>query len=114
MAHVQPGDYVVISGLTLETYWPLLLLPVIPYIWWIRRRTWVDLSLKHSKVIAMVRSAIIALLAIAMMEPVIYRSGAWVSVVYLLDISQSVSPAEIQSAIQWIRRTNDSGKPHQA
>ncbi|HYR42206.1 MAG TPA: VWA domain-containing protein, partial [Terriglobia bacterium] len=101
-------------GLTFETYWPLLFLLVIPYIWWIRRKTWVDLSLKHLKVLGTVRSAIIALLAIGMMEPVIYRSGAWISVVYLLDVSQSVSPAGIQSAIQWIRRTNDSGKPDHA
>ena len=111
MVHIPPRDYVVSLGLTFANYWPLLSLLVIPCLWWIRRKTWMDLSAKHLKVLGLVRSAIIALLTIALMEPVIYRSGAWISVAYLLDISQSVSPAEIQSAIQWIRRTNDSGKP---
>src|SRR2546427_8047887 len=102
MVHIQPRDYVVSLGLTFTNYWPLLSLLVIPCLWWIRRKTWMDLSAKHLKVLGLVRSAIIALLTIALMEPVIYRSGAWISVAYLLDISQSVSPAEIQSAIQWI------------
>ena len=71
------------SGLRVGAYWPL----------------------------AFVRSAIIALLALALMEPAIQRSAASISVAYLLDVSQSVAPADIQSAIQWIRRTNDSGRP---
>ena len=71
------------SGLTVGAYWPL----------------------------AFVRSGIIALLALALMEPAIQRSAAPISVAYLLDVSQSVAPADIQSAIQWIRRTNDSGRP---
>ena len=45
------------------------------------------------------------------MQPVIYRSGAWISAVYLLDVSQSISPSAIQSAIQWVQQTNDSGHP---
>ncbi len=98
-------------GLTFGAYWPLVLLLLIPYVWWIRRKTWIDPDLKHTKVLGLVRSAIVTALAIALMEPAIERSGAPVSVAYLLDVSQSVSPADIQSAIQWIRRTNDSGKP---
>ena len=74
------------SGLTVGAYWPL----------------------------AFVRSGIIALLALALMEPAIQRSAAPISVAYLLDVSQSVAPADIQSAIQWIRRTNDSGRPDHA
>src|SRR5881296_682085 len=62
-------------------------------------------------VLGFVRSGIIALLALALMEPAIQRSAAPISVAYLLDVSQSVAPADIQSAIQWIRRTNDSGRP---
>src|SRR5437762_5675554 len=48
------------------------------------------------------------------MQPVIYRAGAWISAVYLLDVSQSVSPQAIQSAIQWIQQTNDAGHPDHA
>src|SRR5947207_2291952 len=97
-----------------DTYWPLLLLLLIPYIWWVQRRTQTDLSPKHLQLAGIVRSAIVALIGLALMQPVIYRSGAWVSVVYLLDVSQSVSPSAIQSSIQWIQQTNDSGRPDHA
>src|SRR5881296_3764358 len=83
MVHLPAGNYLMSSGLRVGAYWPL----------------------------AFVRSGIIALLALALMEPAIQRSAAPISVAYLLDVSQSVAPADIQSAIQWIRRTNDSGKP---
>src|SRR5437762_12779405 len=83
MVHLPAGNYLMSSGLRVGAYWPL----------------------------AFVRSAIIALLALALMEPAIQRSAASISVAYLLDVSQSVAPADIQSAIQWIRRTNHSGRP---
>ena len=100
--------------LTFDTYWPLVLLLVIPYLWWVQRKTLTDLTAKHLQVSATVRSAIVALLALALMQPVIYRSGVWVSVAYLLDVSQSISPTAMQSAIEWIQRTNDAGRPQQA
>src|SRR5213083_636473 len=86
MVHLPAGNYLMRSGMTVGAYWPL----------------------------AFIRSAIIALLALALMEPAIQRSAAPISVAYLLDVSQSVAPADIQSAIQWIRRTNDSGRPDHA
>src|SRR5436309_13343958 len=98
----------------MSTYWPLLFLLLIPYLWWILRKTRLDLSPKHQQLSVLVRSAIIVLLATALTNPVIYRSGTWVSVIYLLDISQSVLPAEIESALQWIQQTNDSGHPDHA
>src|SRR4029453_13143818 len=94
-----------------DTYWPVALLLVIPYLWWVQRRTLTDLSPKHLRLLGGVRSAIVALIALALMQPVIYRAGSWISVVYLLDVSQSVSPSAIQSAIQWIQQTNDAGRP---
>src|SRR5215470_12603418 len=97
-----------------DTYWPLVLLLVIPYLWWVQRRTLTDLSPKHLQLAGLVRSAIVALIAIALMQPIIYRAGSWISVVYLLDVSQSVSPSAIQSAIQWIQQTNDAGRPEHA
>ena len=102
------------NGLTVDTYWPLLLLLIIPYFWWIQGKTLTDLSPKHLRLSGSVRSAIVALLALALMQPTLYRSSDWISVVYLLDISQSVAPAAIQSAIEWIQKTNDEGRPAQA
>src|SRR5712671_6432736 len=99
---------------SVDTYWPLLLLLLIPYFLWVQRKTQTDLSAKHLQLAGFVRSAIIALIAFALMQPVIYRAGAWISVVYLLDVSQSVAPPAIQSAIEWIRQTNEAGHPDQA
>jgi uncharacterized membrane protein/uncharacterized protein YegL len=104
----------VIGGLSFGARWPFVLLLIIPYIWWVRRRTLRDLSPKHLQLSALARSAIVAMLALALTQPVIYRSGTWVSVIYLLDVSESASPAAVQSAIQWIRETNDSGHPAHA
>jgi Ca-activated chloride channel family protein len=97
-----------------DTYWPALLLLLIPYVWWVLRRTQTDLSPKHLQLAGIVRSAIVALIALALMQPVLYRAGSWISVVYLLDVSQSVSPSAIQSSMQWIQQTNDSGRPDHA
>src|SRR5262245_25047481 len=94
-----------------DTYWPLLLLLIIPYLWWVQRRTQTDLSPKHLQLAGILRSTIIGLIVLAMMQPVIYRSGAWISAVYLLDVSQSVSPSSIESAIKWIQETNEAGHP---
>src|SRR5215510_3505178 len=114
MVYVPPETDIVSMRFGFDTYWPLLLLLLIPYLWWVQRRTLTDLSPKHQQLLGGVRSAIIALIALALMQPVIYRAGSWVSVVYLLDVSQSVSPPAIQSAIQWVQQTNDAGHPDHA
>src|SRR4051812_37606571 len=112
MVYLSPaGDAV---RFTFYTYWPLLLVLFIPYIWWVQRRTLTDLSPKHLQLSGAIRSTIIALLAFALMQPVIYRAGTWISAVYLLDVSESVSGQAIQSAIQWIQETNGAGHPDHA
>jgi uncharacterized membrane protein/Mg-chelatase subunit ChlD len=73
-----------------------------------------DLSPKHLKLSGIVRCAIVVALALALMQPILYRSGDWLSVVYLLDVSQSVGPPAIQSAMQWIQETNETGSPEHA
>ncbi len=90
-------------------YWPLFFLLLIPYLWWVQGRTLTDLDRKHLRLSLTVRSAILALLAVALMQPVLYRSNTNLSVVYLLDISRSISPLSIESSIEWIQRTNDVG-----
>src|SRR5215510_5872388 len=87
---------------------------MVPYLWWVRRRSSVDLSPKHLRLSTLVRSVIVCVLALALMQPAIYRSSTSISVVYLLDVSQSVAPGAIKKAIDWIRQTNDSGRPDHA
>src|SRR5262245_40146608 len=97
--------------LTVQTFWPLALLAMIPFLWWVRRSTTMDLTAKHLRLLAIVRCAIVCLLTAALMQPVLYKPSAYVSVVYLLDASQSVAPGSIKKAIEWIQQTNDAGKP---
>jgi uncharacterized membrane protein len=97
--------------LTFQTYWPLILLLMVPYVWWACRRTEVDLTPKHLRLSTALRSSIVCLLVLALMQPILYKSSSYMSVVYLLDISQSVAPGAIRNAIEWIRETNESGDP---
>src|SRR5204863_4297084 len=72
MVYVSPQDDVINMRFSFDTYWPALLLLIIPYVWWVQRRTQTDLSPKHLKFTGIVRSAIVALIALALMQPVIY------------------------------------------
>ena len=97
---------------TFDTYWPLALpLLIVPYVWWVQQQTITGLGPKQLKSLSVVRSAIVVLLAMVLMQPALYRSGEWLSVIYLLDVSRSVSPAAMQSATQWIKETNETGNP---
>jgi Ca-activated chloride channel family protein len=95
--------------LTVETYWPLVLAAIIPVVWWVGQSTVVDLSSKHLRLSTILRTAIIALLILGLMQPTFFRYGSTISTIYLLDVSESVSSASIRNAIQWMRKTTDSG-----
>jgi Ca-activated chloride channel family protein len=101
--------------LSFVTYWPLILLLVIPALWWTSKTSLTGSSAKHLWLITSLRSLIVALLAVALMGPALNRTrGIDVSVVYLLDVSESVAPAAVEEALAWIQKTNDSGKPQDA
>lgn len=100
--------------LLISTYWPAILLALVPAIWIAQRWTETDMSPKHLRLAGIVRSLIVILLTFALMQPVIYRTGAWMSVVYLVDISQSVAPASIQAALEWVAQADREGRPDQA
>ncbi|HEX4999119.1 MAG TPA: VWA domain-containing protein [Terriglobia bacterium] len=101
-------------ALTLETYWPFLLLAFVPVIWRLLRSTSVDLSPAQLRLCALIRSAIVALLTLALAQPAIQSQTTRISVVYLLDVSQSVAPSAIEQGLEWIRQTNESGRPDHA
>ncbi|HET9942627.1 MAG TPA: VWA domain-containing protein, partial [Terriglobia bacterium] len=100
--------------LTFEYYWPLIFLLIIPYLWWVRRDTTMDLSQKHLRLSTLLRSVIIAGIVLALMQPVLYKLSSAVSVVYLLDVSSSVQPGAIKGAIDWITKTHEAGQPDHA
>jgi len=87
-------------SLIFEHYWPLLLLGLIPVLALIQRRSAVDLSSRHLQLSLLIRCGLIVLLALALMQPTLLRSSARVAVVYLLDVSQSVSPGAVQEGLE--------------
>jgi Ca-activated chloride channel homolog len=106
--HVSQADHVV-TRLTFGSYWPLALLLMIPLLWIVQRKTLADVAARHLRLSSCLRSLVVMVLMFAMMQPVIERSGKWLSVIYLLDVSQSASPSAIQSAISWIERADAAG-----
>src|SRR4030095_12664820 len=107
-------DHGLAMRLTFENYWPLIFLVIIPYLWWVRRDTAMDLSPKHLRLSTVPRSVLVAGLVLALMQPVLYKASSKMSVVYLLDVSSSVQPGAIKGAIDWITKTNEAGRPDQA
>ena len=98
-------------NMSAEQYWPLAAVIVLPFLWWVQGRSYAGFGAKQRAVQTLVRSAIIVLLAAALMQPTWLRSGEWQSVVYLLDVSASVSSAGRAAAASWIADANDQGQP---
>ena len=97
--------------ITFGHFWPLLVLLVIPLFWGMMRRTTISLSHRHLRASVIVRTTVLVLLALALMRPVWHRAGQWISVVYALDVSSSIDPGFIDTAIDWIASSSSSGEP---
>jgi len=96
-------------SLIFEHYWPLVFLLAIPVLIWVRRQSAVDLSPRHLRLSLVIRCVLIALLALALMQPSLLRSSSPVATVYLLDVSQSISPNAVQDGLAWIRKIGSGG-----
>ena len=101
-------------SVTLSQYWPLLLLLALPPVWWMRTHTGVGLSPRHLLASTIVRTAVIVFLTLALAQPVWNRAGNWISVVYVLDVSSSVDPDFVGTAIDWIAASSAAGNPAHA
>ena len=94
--------------------WPILGLVAVPFIWRLSQHSTLGSSPRHRAVSAVLRIAVVVLLVSALLEPVWHRSGKWMSVVYALDVSSSIDPAFVGTAIDWIASTNNQGDPAHA
>jgi uncharacterized membrane protein/uncharacterized protein YegL len=101
-------------SLTFESYWPLALLPALFYLGWVRRCTKTSLTERHQRVLSILRSSIVLILLLALMRPHWNRPGTDVSVVFLLDVSRSISPEFLNAAIQWSGDAVEKGEPEHA
>ena len=92
-------------------YWPVVLLALLPMVWWAQRHSFTGFTARQRALQAVVRSLVLLLLTFALMQPTWDRAGRWLSIVYLLDQSASVSPASAATASQWIVATTREGEP---
>lgn len=100
--------------ITFDHFWPLVILLVIPLLWQMVRHTTIGLSERHMRASVVVRTVVVVLLSLALMRPVWHRAGEWISVVYALDVSSSIDPAFLETAIEWIGSSSAAGQPDHA
>jgi uncharacterized membrane protein len=89
-------------NISFDAPWVLTLLLVLPLIWAVALRTRTNLSRRHLAVVATVRSMALALIVMALAQPVWHGTTRQISVVYALDVSRSVAAEFVEDAMQWI------------
>ncbi|HIF38533.1 MAG TPA: VWA domain-containing protein, partial [Gemmatimonadetes bacterium] len=98
-------------SVSFEQYWPLLAVIFLPMIWKIGSMTRVKIGAHHLKILGVIRICLIFSLLLALMQPTWHRSVQWLSTVYAIDVSGSIEPTFIRSAIDWISRVDGERKP---
>ncbi|MFN0316448.1 MAG: hypothetical protein ACKVQA_15600, partial [Burkholderiales bacterium] len=93
--------------LAITAYWPLVFLAGIAIIAWLTRHQRTSLSPRRLRAASVIRMGVLAFLVLALMRPVLQSPERDVSVVYALDISRSIAPAFVQSALDAIAGAND-------
>ncbi len=89
-------------SLSLTHSWPLLLLPAILLLWWARQTTLIEFHRRQINLMVGARMLAFVAAVLAMTQPVLHRDGSWMSVAYVLDVSQSVDPRAIEDGIGWV------------
>jgi len=93
------------------TWWPLWLLWAVPLIWWLARRSRGAVSRRRIALAAVLRSLALVFVALALASPDLYTRTHAISVVYALDISRSIAPAFLRTALDWMREANAQYRP---
>lgn len=91
--------------------WPFAFLLMVPLLWWVRSRTLTNFNRRQSMLQTAVRSVLVICLVLALTQPIVYRAARWISVVYAVDVSDSVSPDSMTAAAAWIDLANRAGRP---
>jgi Ca-activated chloride channel homolog len=100
--------------LSFQALWPLALVVLLPPIWWVGRRSRTNLGPGHMRLATALRTLTFLLVLLGLMHPVWQAGTRAISVVYALDVSRSVAPEFLESALEWIRRANREHAPASA
>lgn len=94
--------------------WLLALVLLPPYVWWAMTRARTNFNTRQKRAQAAVRGLVLALLSLALAQPIAHRSTDRLSIVYLVDASHSVSAASFASAAERIDALNAELQPDHA
>jgi Ca-activated chloride channel homolog len=99
---------------TLASAWPLWLLAALPLLWLLAWRNRAGIGRARVASATVLRSLALAAIVAALMRPAFHWASEEVSVVYVLDVSNSVSPRFVDQALSWIAQLNGRYQPAQS
>ena len=99
---------------TLAAAWPGWLLAALPFVWLLAWRNRAGVGRARVVSATVLRSLALAAIAAALMRPAFHWASEQVSVVYVLDVSSSVSPRFVDQALNWVAQLNGRYRPAQA
>jgi len=99
------------ASLSFASAWPLILLAALPAVWWLAARSRATIARSRILTAASLRCLALALIALALMRPALRIGNERISVVYAVDISRSVSPAFVDSALDWVADIDRRHRP---
>jgi uncharacterized membrane protein/Mg-chelatase subunit ChlD len=95
--------------LDFDSPWYLLLLALLPVMWWFGRRSLSGLGPVRKWVVLLLRSAVFTLIVLSLAEIQWVRTNDDLTVIYLLDQSLSIPPERRQKMIEFV---NESIREH--
>jgi uncharacterized membrane protein len=111
MVDVAAPDNGVMSALTWTTPSALWLLLAIPAVWVAHRAARTNFNVRQRRLQAAIRSLLLGLLAVALARPVISSRSSRESIVYAVDVSQSVGTPAILDAARRIDEMQAAARP---
>lgn len=96
------------NSLTVQAWWPLLLLAAVPLLYWLARRHRTALDPRRVALAAALRAGALLCITLALMRPAWLQSDQRVAVVYAIDISRSISSAWLRDALSALARSEGS------
>ncbi|MBL8533222.1 MAG: VWA domain-containing protein [Betaproteobacteria bacterium] len=94
-----------------SSWWPLVLLLLVPLGGWLAFRSRRGMERWRFWTVHLLRSGSIVCVIAALCGPVAQTPSDAVSVVYALDVSHSVAPHSVRSAVEWMRDVDTRFQP---
>ena len=73
-------------SLSFAQTWPLLLLPGVLALWWVRRVSLIEFHPRQVDLMILARMIAFVAAVLALAQPTLHRQGSWLAVAYLLDV----------------------------